>query len=128
MQWTVGYFEVDLPLVWRSSEQHSWDDLPTDGVVWVDVTRNGQTMRLSGFDNYWIHGTRFGLFNDPENWAWYPGAQSLAFDWSGHDPVVLVDTFAPTTAHVLAGVLIPDEAARAIGLLGPNDSLPPRPR
>lgn len=127
MKWAVAYYEGSLPLVWRDSEHFAWDDLPVDGVVWVDVTRNGQTMRLSGFDNYWVHDLRFGLFNDPENWAWYSGAQSLAFDWSGHDPVVLALTPPTAGARVLAGVLVPDEVAWELGLMPEGERLPPRP-
>ena len=125
MPWSVAYHEHDR-FVERSSRTHTWLDLPTEGVLWVDVRDGEYRHRLSGFDAYWLHGRRFGVLNDAENAEWYPGEQALAWEWTGSGSR-RVNASVPSGARVLRGVLVPDEVARAVGLLGPNDSLPPRP-
>ena len=125
MTWAVVYWRGRTRTI--TNRDMRWGDLPTENVVWVDVMRDGYRHRLQGFDNYWVHDDAFGVFNDPENAAWYPGAQALAWRWTGAGSEVIAPV-VPPFAHVLRGVLLPDEVARELGLLGPNDSLPPRPR
>ena len=124
MTWAVVYWR-GVPRTITNRDMR-WGDLPTDGVLWVDVTRDGYRHRLSGHDNYWVHGDAFGVFNDPENAAWYGGAQATAWRWTGSGSES-IDPVVPRHARVLRGVLVPDDVARELGLLGPTDSLPARP-
>ena len=125
MRWRVAYHEGDR-VIMRGSDAWAWGALPAVNVLWVDVRDGEYRHRLSGFDAYWVHGQRFGVLNDAENAAWYPGEQALAWEWTGSGSR-RVEASVPSGARVLRGVLVPDEVARAVGLLRPNDSLPPRP-
>lgn len=137
MRWAVAYYYGSLPLVWRDSESFSWSALPagdgvSSGVAWVDVWDSGFHHRLSGFDYYWVDpSTRsFGVFNDPSNWRWYgggPAKQYLAWRWTGVGSELIAPALALATAHVLNGVMLSDDDAREVGLLGPGESLAPRP-
>ena len=127
MTWSVAYWEGRV--VFRASTDYLWSDLPTEGVLWVDVRRGGYHHRLVGMDNYWLHGDSFGVFNDPSNWAWYgggPEAQYVAWRWVGGGSE-RIDPSVPEAAHVLRGVLVPDEIAWELGLLDRGEHLPPRP-
>ena len=134
--WTVAYYCGELPLVFRGSDTWRWKDLPqgdgvTTGVAWVDVLDSGYRHRLLGKDCYWLDEASgsFGLFNDPANCAWYgggPDAQQSAWRWTGVGSEC-IDPQPPASAHVLLGVMLPEEHARAVGLLGPNDAQPVRP-
>ena len=123
MKWAVLYRVTSDDMPWR--------DLPTEGVLWVDVEQGGYHHRLSGHDNYWIHGDSFGVWNDQQNWAWYgggPEAQYHAWQWVRGGSRSVVPPIVPDSAHVIRGVLVPDEFAREIGLLGAGESLPARVR
>ena len=118
MKWAVLYRVTSDDMPWR--------DAPTTGVLWVDVMRDGYRHRLSGHDNYWVHDDAFGVFNDPENREWYGGAQATAWRWTGSGSES-IDPVVPRHARVLRGVLVPDDVARELGLLGAGESLPARP-
>lgn len=124
MRWSALFYENGA-LVGRDSLSWAWCDLPVEGVLWVDVWDGEYRHRLSGFDAYWLHGRQFGVLNDAENAEWYPGEQALAWEWTGSGSR-RVGASVPSGARVLRGVLVPDGVARAVGLLGLNDSLPPR--
>ena len=119
-------------LYWNGREAESvvadrWRDYPVEGVLWADLWQNGYHTRLVGLDNYWLHGDAFGVFNDPENYDWYPGKQAMAFRWTGAGSEE-IEPVVPPGAHVLRGVMVPDEVARELGILGPGESSPPRPK
>ena len=101
LYWVDGFTEA--------VSAHDWSDYPVEGVLWVDLERNGFRQRLMGRDCYWVHGDTFGMFNDPENLAWYggdPAAQAEAWRWKadGSEPI---DPTVPPGAHVLRGVMAP---------------------
>jgi len=126
LTWCVAYWENER-VIERGSERHRWVDLPVEGVLWVDVREGEYHHRLSGFDNYWVFGRSFGVFNDPENLAWYGGsAQHLAWRWTGCGSESVWPN-VPDRAHVLRGVLVPDEVAWDLGLLPRGEHLPARP-
>jgi hypothetical protein len=109
------------------SEERDWGELPTGGVIWVDVINGGYRHRLQGHDNYWVHGNSFGVFNDPENWEWYGGKeQFFKWRWTGRGSEVVIPAHVPRKAHVLKGVTVSDEVAWELGLLRVGERLPPR--
>ena len=130
-EWRAQYaFEVGSPLVVFSGRTHAWRDLPPAGLVRVILTHGPYTHTLAGMDNTWMtdDGFMYGMFNDPRNHAWYQGAQAIAFAWPAPDAhVQIVNPDPPAGVHVIAGIMLPDWFAREVGLLGPNDSSPPRP-
>lgn len=122
MRWAVAYYEGNLPLAWRDSDSFSWSALPTgdgvtSGIAWVDVTRGIYTQTLAGMDYYWVSPDgRFGSFNDPDNYAMYGGgleAQYKAYLWDG-DGFKPADPTVPNDAHVLIGIMLPDDEWRAL--------------
>jgi hypothetical protein len=126
--WRVLYWEGDQP-VWR--EQGDWHALPVEGVLWVDLEHEGYRHCLSGSDYYWVHGLSFGQFNDPSNWDWYGHAtrdQYRAWRWVEGGSERVEPATVPLGAHVIEGVLVPDEVAWDLGLLPRGEHLPPRPR
>jgi len=129
LTWTALYWLAG-EVVTFDSDHTRWGALPQDGLVRVHVRRGEYTHTLVGFDNYWMHGMSFGVFNDTENLAWYggnPDAQAFAFAWpKGGEVVIAPDP--PQGAHVVRGVLVPDEAAWELGLMPAGERLPPRPR
>jgi hypothetical protein len=88
-----------------------WDT--PDDVVWVDLPHR----RLQGFDNYWIDGHRYGVWNDPANFAMYDGVQAIAWEDTDGVEVELADPTPPSTATVLRGVLLTAEQASFVGLI-----------
>ena len=117
MRWAVAYYEGSLPLVWRDSQEFAWSALPpgdgvTTGVAWVDVRDGGYRQTLAGMDNYWMTPDgRFGSFNDPDNYGMYgggPDAQHKAWAWDG-DGFKPTEPSVPGGAHVIAGVMVPDD-------------------
>ena len=112
MRWSVTYWHGPGDLTVVDDTQLAWNELPRDGVAWVDVTQGEFRQTLGGRDYFWLApGGRFGMFNDPDNLAWYggdPAAQSEAWAWSGSGFAV-ANPSVPADAHVIAGVLIPDE-------------------
>lgn len=130
--WLVEYaFGGHEPIIKLGGMSDSdWHALPVEGVVRVHVQHGPYRHTLAGFDNYWVEvsSRKFGVFNDPENRGWYPGAMALAFVWPQPELEVPVSNpDVPPGAHVLRGVMLDDALARKVGLLGPNDSSPPRP-
>lgn len=102
-----------------SSELYQWADVP-DRIVRVEVqTEYGSIRMLQGMDNYYVLPSGvYGMFNDPQNFQIYDGLQHVAYRVEGRVEVQLV---AELSAEILeaakAGVMIPDEVARSIGLL-----------
>jgi hypothetical protein len=130
IDWSVDYWQAGAPVSTRCRAHGSWAELPTEGVVRVHLRHGEYSHTLQGMDNYWLaeeHHT-YGMFNDPENAAWYEGRQAVAWAWPTPETCVsIANTDPPQGAHILRGVMLPDDLAREIGLLGPNDSSPPRP-
>ena len=91
-------------------------DGPTNGVTRIYVRRGAETMILSGRDNYWVHGERFGCFNDEENYHRW-GRQESAWRWpEGENPQRIEDPL-PAGAKLWRGVMLPDAEAKEVGLL-----------
>lgn len=110
MTWRAVHWH-DQEIVERHSATTRWEDVPTTGALWVDVLNGEYRQTLTGRDNYWIHAGAFGSFNDPHNLHWYggdPTAQARAWVWTP-DGSVEIDARAPATAHVIRGVLLPDD-------------------
>ena len=129
MTWAVAFWEAGR-VVTRASDHFAWGDLPTEGVLWVDVREGEYHHRLVGADNYWVHDRAFGVFNDPENWRWYggtPSDQYRAWRWTGAGSERVRPAAPPAFARVLRGVLVPDEVAWDLGLLQRGEHLPVRP-
>ncbi len=92
-------------------------DGPSGGVTRIYIRRGAETMILSGFDNYWIGGERFGLFNDEENFDWYEGEQSAGWCWPEGNNPRRDDLPIPDDAIMWRGVMLPDDQAKEVGLL-----------
>lgn len=125
LSWRITYDDGST----FDSGQGPWSDARVDGVLWVDVMNGAYRHRLQGFDYYWVHGKAFGVFNDPNNWDWYGGStkdQYLAWRWVEDGSERLIPATVPLMAHVVEGVLVPDEVAWELGLLRPGERLPPR--
>lgn len=128
LTWTALYWLAGEAVTF-DSDHTRWGALPQDGLLRVRVRRDEYTHTLAGFDNYWLHGISFGVFNDPENLAWYggnPDAQAFAFSWPEEREIV-IPAHAPPGAHVVRGVLVPDEVAWELGLMPAGERLQPRP-
>ena len=115
----VAYW-LDRVVIVRCSD---WRDYPREGVLWVDVTWFGWGQRLCGRDNFWVHGSTFGMYNDPHNLHWYGGDPTKQAEAWRALPTgsILIDPPPPSSAHVLRGVLVPDgvweEVSRANPIL-----------
>ena len=92
-------------------------DGPTNGITRIYVRRGAETMVLSGFDNYWVAGDRFGIFNDEENFDWYEGEQSAGYRWPEGENAHRDDSPIPAGAKLWRGVMLPDDEAKEVGLL-----------
>lgn len=122
LEWVVDYWSGNLPLVSFASKDipnstfvSDWSLLPIEGVIDVHFYFGGLRHTLRGFDNYWLYGQRFGMFNDPEN---YDLGRSVAYEMrneAGFDRIGEMD--CPADAHVLRGITIDDEIAREIRLI-----------
>jgi hypothetical protein len=131
IDWSVDYWDaVGSKVATRTRDAHGpWEALPTQGVVRVHLRHGEYRHTMQGMDNYWLCETcrTYGMFNDPENAAWYEGQQALAWAWptpDAHAPIA--NPRPPKRAHILRGVMLPDPIARELGLLGPHDASPPR--
>lgn len=113
-----------------------WAKLPTQGklqpdwgIVRVRIFYGHYEHVLLGMDAYWLGEGVYGMLNDPENRAWYDGAQSIAYAWPTIDQQTpLADATPPAGVHIVRGVMLPDWQARQLGILPPDASSPPRPR
>ncbi len=69
MRWRVEYYDGSVPLRSITSDESDWVSLPKEGVVFVFVFFNDgkpRTVRMIGADNYWIDGSTFGCWTDPD--------------------------------------------------------------
>lgn len=127
LRWAATYW-LNGEVVVFSDDRYRWGGLPQSGVLrvvtWVD---GGNSVVMSGMDNYYVRGQSCGMTNDEENRDWYEGLMRVRWDWSQDG---LTQSFSdgppPAGAILHRGVMVPDEIARAVGLLGPNDSAPVR--
>lgn len=113
MQITVTYWTGEA-LVDRTG---AWEEMPSSDVAYVTIEQGEYTHRLQGMDCYWVHGRCFGMFNLPENYSIYDGYQEVAYEWGDSECVALGAVPAPDGAHVLHGVMMPDDVAQMAGLL-----------
>jgi hypothetical protein len=90
----LGWVMVYEGLRVYDSREHSWDDLPEDGVLDGCVYREGEDGRVTrrtvgGADRYWLlpDGLTVVHSNDPEEEirARYPGAQVKRGKWVPDD-------------------------------------------
>jgi len=85
--------------------------MPTDGVLTVTINDH----RMQGMDNYWVHEGYYGAFIDPENRDIYEGKMKSRWKIDPFEKASRI--LPPADAHVIRGVLIPDEDARRLGLI-----------
>lgn len=84
-----------------------------EAVVWVDLGHR----RLQGYDNYWLAGNRYGVWNDPENMgSMYEGIAGAAWQYSNGIEQPIDPTPTPD-ARIWRGVMLTDEQARFVGLI-----------
>lgn len=115
----AAFWEND-EVVLRGGGAGDWENLPDSGLLWVDIhsQSNDPTMRrLQGMDNYWVLDMEYGMTVDVENEAEYGGVFAVAYEFDGHDETVLINKEPPASAYLIAGVLISDEDAAALGLI-----------
>lgn len=117
VSWEVFYYEGGLPLITRSSSENTWDDLPEDGVIWVDVHFEGKSIRMGGMDYYWVDGLSCGVFNSPENYDWYEGNQILRWTWVPGENQTRDYEKPNKNVKILTGIMIPDDEAQKLGLI-----------
>ncbi len=87
-----------------------------DRVLWLDLGHR----RLQGFDNYFVAGNTYGVFQDPENIGpMYDPAGVTSAAWRLEDgtETELEDPTPPADATIFRGFMVPDDTARALGLL-----------
>lgn len=114
MKWTAYIFNGALPLVPYSSEAFSWYEVP-DLIAYVVVEFGTYSRRLQGFDLYYVTGNGYGVKNEAENADVYEGRQVASFvvvDGQEFESVAI-----PESAVFRAGVMLPDDAAREVGIL-----------
>ena len=83
---------------------------PEGGVLWIDATANGQSIRVAGWCRYWIDGPCIGVFNCPEHQEF---GKPTVHRWDGER----FDTepgAPPDGVQVLVGELLPDEKWREL--------------
>lgn len=100
-------------MVTRGSTEWAWPDLPTAGVLWVDLVWGSEPWRtrLMGRDNFWLDERRrlFGMYPDPENVTPEFADEIITawrYDEHGSYPIEPPDLAG---INVLAGILLPDE-------------------
>ena len=94
-----------------------WDD--PEQVIWIDLLfPDGRGRRLQGFDNYWVSGFDYGMWQDEENiGTMYEGVHRVAWRWTpGEGEVEAVEGAPPSSARVWRGYMLTDEQARFVGL------------
>lgn len=112
LQVQVEYWFGSLPL-----QLYYGVDGPSDGVIRVYLHRAPYTMILSGFDNYWFYGNRFGYYNDPQNYHRYIGRQEATWCWPEDNKPFRDEAPIPPGAILWRGVMMPDDEAREVGVL-----------
>jgi hypothetical protein len=106
LNWVIDYYRGNLPL--HSIEgEGEWDEVPTEGVVFVTFQHNDYSASMGGYDNYWKSGVMFGCYNDPEHEEEYGLSVSYYFD--GKSFVQTGRNLAPPyDALIIKGVQMPD--------------------
>lgn len=115
----ICYYVEPLPWIISTVSIPTIATVPRDGVVYVEIERDGCKQQLRGMDNYWIdvESKTFGAFNDPENADSYEGMQAIAFRWDESGHVFIGEVTAPPSAIIVHGIMLPDDRAKEIGLL-----------
>ena len=108
MTWTVTYWAGGGLTSTLNASGDDWQAMPREGVLWLDVEHRGYRHRLQCRDFYWTSGERFGMFDAGTDGVAYRAGER-GFERTG--PGV------PSGAVVFAGVLIPDDDARRLGLI-----------
>jgi len=102
MDWEVAYWQDDnLTII--TSEDMGWEDLPEEGVLWVEVGNQ----RLQGMDRYWLHepSGSFGAFIVDYDQYDHNGPYEASYGPGGEGYV-----------HILKGAWVPDEVAQELGI------------
>ena len=93
----------------RAQHLHgSWRSMPTEGILWVDISVGGFRHRLLGADGYWVSGDRYGCtYEDAE--PIYGGLPYVA--WEVVDGVMrrVGAVPPPEGVHVVRGIALPDD-------------------
>lgn len=131
LEWKVRYYNGTTQLEEVTSTQLSWEELPTENVIEVEITKNGYTHILRGMDNYWISGYTYGMFNNTGSLAIeeeesrnqnghqeviYEGDGWVEYQWETTH-IRLTEQSNSPNKHTLKGVMIPDEHAKLFGLI-----------
>jgi len=120
-----------LPLSGITSSEMSWEELPTENVIFIIIKKDGRTHNLYGWDNYWINGNQYGVFNNVGELGLeeeqnrldggyqevvYDGLMDIYYEWA--DSCVLIgEKTNKDGLHILKGVMIPDNEAQELGIL-----------
>lgn len=133
MDFIVYYYNGSLPLTSISSDQMSFNDLPNEGVVYVDIINDGCKHRLQGMDNYWVDvdNSYYGMFNNTGELGEfekqnreinnhqeidYVGLSCVAYTW--FDEHQFIGSFLPTgDIQIIKGIMLSDTIAKELGIL-----------
>jgi hypothetical protein len=131
LEWKVRYYKGTTQLEEVTSTQLSWEELPTENIVDVEITNGEYTHILRGMDNYWISGSTYGMFNNTGSLAIeeeelrnqnghqevvYEGEEWVEYEWSDVHIRLTQQSNSPNK-YILKGVMIPDEHAILFGLI-----------
>lgn len=96
-----------------------WDD--PEQVIWIDLTfPDGRGRRLLGYDNYWVSGNWYGVWQDEENIGHMydlEGRHRFAWRWTPGVGEAEAAGGPPPSARVWRGYMLTDEQARFVGLV-----------
>lgn len=129
--WKVRYYDGTTIPVEITSDEMSWEELPIENVIEVDIINGSFKHTLRGFDNYWLLGNLYGMFNNTGSLATeeerhreeaghqevvYEGEMEVAYSWE--DSHIKLDTIPNiSNVHIISGVMIPDDHAKVLGLI-----------
>ena len=137
IQLILEYWEGSLPLKILSGDYDLWESSPKEGIVRVGVRYFGlrpgktHTTILSGSDYYYLYSSNnnlvFGGWTDPkQSWA-VAGRVGREFILTPNNTITTVELVLPpmdpTTDWVKLGVMLPEDQAIEIGLIG-NETPP----
>ena len=131
MIWEAYYYINQLPLIKYSSIDYSYDDLPEDGLVMINIIKGDYNHLIYGMDNYWIDNNKYGMFNNTGELAEleeeqrrlngnqeveYIGYSNVAWSWD-EQHIFLNDYQFDENIKVIKGIMLPDNIAKEIGLI-----------
>jgi hypothetical protein len=131
LHWKVKYYNGTTVLDQITSLECSWEDLPTENVIEMEISNGDKLHTLGGMDNYWVSGSYYGLFNNTGSLAeeeenrrkelghqeWkYIGESFVTYKWDDTH-IKLKEQIQLDGVHILKGVMVSDEHAKVFGLI-----------